>query len=411
MYFKDYYNISFINFLSLLCASIIPFLVLGPFIPDLIISLSSIWFIYYSIKNKLFKYYKNNYFYFFLGFCVVCIFSSIISENIFFSLKSSLFYFRIGIFALLISFLIDNNKKILDYFYYFFLFTFFTLAIDGFYQYFTGFNIIGYPIQNIRVSSFFKDELILGSYLARLFPLFFALFVIRKNKKTTEIVVVSIIFVMVDVLIFLSAERTAFFLFNLSTLFIIFFISRYKILRLTLLLISILIISIITLNSPSLFNRYVKSPIASIGMNNTDQKYMFSPAHDALIRSAFKMFKDKPLFGHGPKMFSKKCYDPNYLNQKHKCHAHPHNFYAQLLAETGILGFSFLVGLFTYFIILTINHTYIYFKNEKKLLSDYQICLLSGLLITIWPFITSGNFFTNNLMILYSLQIGFFRKI
>ena len=83
MLIKDYFNISFLNFLSLLIASIIPFLVLGPFIPDLIISLSSIWFIYYSIKNKLFKYYKNNYFYFFLGFWLICIFSSIISENIF----------------------------------------------------------------------------------------------------------------------------------------------------------------------------------------------------------------------------------------------------------------------------------------------------------------------------------------
>lgn len=409
---KNYFNISFLNFLSFLCASIIPFLVLGPFIPDLIISLSSIWFIYYSIKNKLVKYYKNIYFYFFLGFCLICIFSSIISENIFFSLKSSLFYFRIGIFALLISFLIDSNKKILDYFYYFFLFTFFILTIDGFYQYFTGVNLIGYEVHGVRVSSFFGDEHILGSYLARLFPLFFALFVIRKSKKIYEITAVSIIFVMVDVMIFLSAERTAFFLFNLSTLFIIIFISRYKILRLVLLIISILIISTITLNSQSLFERYVKSPVASIGIGNDDnQKYMFSPGHDSLIRSAFKMFQDKPLFGHGPKMFSIKCNDPKYINKNFKCHPHPHNFYAQLLAETGILGFSFLIGLFIYFIILMINHSYFFFKDKQKLLSDYQICLLGGLLISIWPFITSGNFFTNNLMMLYSLQFGFFKKI
>ena len=52
MLIKNYFNISFLNFLSLLIASIIPFLVLGPFIPDLIISLTSFWFLFYSIKKK-----------------------------------------------------------------------------------------------------------------------------------------------------------------------------------------------------------------------------------------------------------------------------------------------------------------------------------------------------------------------
>ena len=34
-----------------------------------------------------------------------------------------------------------------------------------------------------RVSSFFGDELIMGSYISRLFPLLFALFLIKKNKN------------------------------------------------------------------------------------------------------------------------------------------------------------------------------------------------------------------------------------
>jgi hypothetical protein len=110
-----------------------------------------------------------------------------LSDNILLSLESSLFYFRIGIFALLISFLIDHNKKILDYFYYSFVITFFILIIDGYIQYFAGINIMGYKVQGIRVSAFFRDELILGSYLSRLFPLLFALFVARKKKHISEI--------------------------------------------------------------------------------------------------------------------------------------------------------------------------------------------------------------------------------
>ena len=169
------------HLLSLLSAAIIPLLVLGPFFPDLIVSLMSLWFIYFSFKNKLYYKFQNIFFYFFLAFCLVCIISSLISENILLSFESSLFYFRIGIFALLISFLIEQDKKILDYFYYSFLITYTALIIDGFVQYFTGFNIVGYELTIDRVSSFFNDELILGSYLVRLFPLFFALFIIKQN--------------------------------------------------------------------------------------------------------------------------------------------------------------------------------------------------------------------------------------
>ena len=34
-----------------------------------------------------------------------------------------------------------------------------------------------------RISSFFGDELIMGSYLSRLFPILFALFLIKKKNK------------------------------------------------------------------------------------------------------------------------------------------------------------------------------------------------------------------------------------
>ena len=34
-----------------------------------------------------------------------------------------------------------------------------------------------------RVSSFFGDELIMGSYLSRLFPLLFALFLVKQKQK------------------------------------------------------------------------------------------------------------------------------------------------------------------------------------------------------------------------------------
>ena len=50
--------------------------------------------------------------------------------------------------------------------------------IDGYFQFFTGVNLLGFKINGMRVSSLFGDELIMGSYLSRLFPLLFSLFIL-----------------------------------------------------------------------------------------------------------------------------------------------------------------------------------------------------------------------------------------
>jgi len=142
----------------------------------------------------------------------------------------------------------------------------------------------------------------------------------------------------------------------------------------------------------------------------TSEKKMFTQSHHSLIVTALNMFLDKPILGQGPKLFRVKCKDPKYAEGISPCDVHPHNFYIQLLAETGILGFSFLAGLFIYFLYLTTRHVIEHLKHSRIWLSDYQICLLAGLFITIWPITTNGNFFTNHLMLFYSLQIGFFKK-
>ena len=398
------------HLLSLLSAAIIPLLVLGPFFPDLIVSLMSLWFIYFSFKNKLYYKFQNIFFYFFLAFCLVCIISSLISENILLSFESSLFYFRIGIFALLISFLIEQDKKILDYFYYSFLITYTALIIDGFVQYFTGFNIVGYELTIDRVSSFFNDELILGSYLVRLFPLFFALFIIKPNKKLLESYFAYSVFACSYVLIFLSGERTSFFFLNLFIIFIVVFLKWSKLIRLIILFTSIILLFFLILVDNKYYERYISTTLKQFSFNtkNYQPKYIFSAQHDSIYRTAWNMFLDKPLIGHGPKMYRIKCKEKKYAVGLSACHTHPHNFYIQLLAETGLIGFIFLLSIFVYLIYLILKHIYRKIFYNQVNFSNYQICLLGGLLITLWPLSPNGSIFNNYLMILYSLQIGFF---
>jgi O-antigen ligase len=402
------YNYSNTVLINLIIASIIPFLILGPFIPDLILSISALIFIYYSIKKNNLYYFKTKPFLIFLLFCVICVSISLRSEDISLSIKSSLFYFRIGVFSCLIWYLIDKNKNFLIYFYYALIICFLALVVDGYYQYFSGVNLLGFKLIDIRVSSFFGDELIMGSYLSRLFPLLFALFLVKQKNKF-EIYFIGLLFILVDILIYISGERTSFFFLNLSTIFIILLIKKYQIFRLATFLIAIVCVIILSLNSPSLNNRMFKGPAEDMGFIDSSKKpSIFTQIHDSHYRTAFNMFKDKYILGHGPKMFRVSCKDVRYAVGVQPCSSHPHNFYIQLLAETGIVGFLFLFSALSYVLFNGLIQLKSIILRKKRPLSDYQVCLLAGLLITVWPLSPNGNFFNNWLMIVYSLPVGFY---
>ena len=396
------------NLISIICSIIVPALILGPFIPELIITCSSIWFLIYSLIKKKFFVYRNKYFYFFLTFWFFCIISSILSENFIFSIKTSFSYIRIAIFALLISYLIINNKKILILFYYSLFFSFLTLNIDGYFQYFAGSNLLGYVGHPVRISSFFEDELILGSYLVRLLPLFLALFFIKKNKSYLEIILFSITLVSTALLILFSGERAALAFYFVASIFLIILLNKFLYYRLAIFIVSLFLISFFILKDTDLKNRFIESPIKSIGIKD-NKKYLFSSEYESLFQTAWNIFLKNPIVGTGPKTFRLECKNPKYATGVMPCQTHPHNFYIQLLSETGILGFLSLLSLFFFIVFVSIKH--LLFKIRKKIyLSNYQISLFAGLLITVWPLTTNGDFFTNNLMILYSLQAGFFNK-
>lgn len=394
---------------NLFVASVVPFLISGPFVPDLIVSSSSLIFLFHVFRNKKYYYFNKKPLIIFFLFCAYCIsISFFVAENKFLSFESSLFYFRIGVFACLIWYLIDQDKQILKYFYYLLVICFSILIFYGYIQYLTA-NYFTENSQNIsRISSFFGDELILGSYLSRLFPLLFALFVI-KNKNKLEKYYVAFLFISIDILIFISGERSAFLYLNLSTFFIIILIKNYQRFRIVTFIIAFIFISILTLTNNNVKDRMITQTSKSMGLiKESKKKYIFTPQHDSLIRTAYNMFESKPFFGHGPKMFREICKKEEFATGISPCSTHPHNFYIQLLAETGIFGFMFLFSMFIYVLFCTFKQIESIVLKKNRYLSDYQVCLLAGILITVWPFSPNGNFFNNWLSICYSLPMGFY---
>ena len=64
-------------------------LISGPFIPDLILTISVIIFLIFAVINKQFSYFNNKYFIFFFCFWLYLLINSLLAENII-SIKSSL---------------------------------------------------------------------------------------------------------------------------------------------------------------------------------------------------------------------------------------------------------------------------------------------------------------------------------
>jgi len=403
----------FYNFPVILFSLIPFFLITGPFLSDLSISLISLIFLFYCLKKKNFSHFKNKYFYFFLFFWFYLIFNTFINNFNFDSLKISFFYFRFGVFVIAIVALLKTDYKFIKYFFYCIFICFTILIIDGFYQYFVGKNIIGYKTPtSFRVSSFFHDEMILGSYLSRLWPIFFGLSIFIFKQKDKLFLPFILIFILSEALIFLSGDRSAFFYINLSAIFVILFSEKLLKLRLITLFSSILLIVIISFINPTAKQRVFDQTLKGMNLSQEnklekDKVYIFTKVHNDIYISAYKMFLDNKILGVGVKNFRKICNDERYyINGKKLCTTHPHNTYLQILTETGIVGFSFLIIALLHFCKFVFKHLILKFKRIY-FFNDFEICVLSGIAIHLWPFIPTGSIFSNWLIITIIINLPF----
>ena len=48
------------------------------------------------------------------------------------------------------------------------------------------------------------------------------------------------------------------------------------------------------------------------------------------------------------------------------------------------------------------------FNNKKKYFNDFELCLLSAMIISLWPLIPTGSFLNNWMSITYYFPIGMF---
>lgn len=409
--------ISLNRFFSILFCLLPFFMVSGPAIPDFIVVIFALYFVLLISKKKIDIdiFFKKKILLYFTIFYFYILIRSIFSEFPINSLESSLFYFRFLFFALCLAYLINVDNFIIKNFHKFLFVLFFILCIDGFIQFYRGENIIGYKLVWGRVSSFFGKELKLGNFIARLMPILIGLYLFNvKNKLKLSFLI--ILFVTADILIFISGERLAFALLSIQTLLFILCMKKYRLVRIFSLLVSSIIIIFILSNSNSVYERMVVHTQNQIlnneGSNLFNKLNAFSTHHQMIYSNAFKIFIDNPVFGIGTKLFRKKCFD-YAVDANLECTSHPHNLYIQFLAETGIVGFLFLLSFLIYVLKRLIDFFII--NNFKSTIEDNHddqnnqllLFIFIAIFINIFPFAPSFNFFNNWFSCLFFIPIAF----
>ena len=118
--------------------------------------------------------------------------------------------------------------------------------------------------------------------------------------------------------------------------------------------------------------------------------------------------------GGGIKNFRYYCHERADADKSKEfvCNMHPHNYYLEILTETGIIGFILIVLIFSFIL----YHTFIkkYFSNTPLKNNLVIIPFIFLLIAEIFPLKSTGSFFTTGnttfIFILIAIAIGLAQK-
>jgi len=374
--------------------------VIGTFVLNLSLVLFCIIFAIFYIKNKKKIEIISNFkiLYVSIAFLILNI---TLSEHLLYSAKTSLSLIKNIIFLIGCYIVFKIDKKIFDTFIKLVFFIFIFTSLDTILQYLTGKDIFGYtksPTNYGRLSGPFGDELIVGSFLSKILFISILYFLLNFKKKYYDL-----IFIIFCVLvIFLTKERSAILMAVFASFIYVFLrIDKIKYKIISLFLAGLIII--ISFNTvPDSFKRL--KIIYKPGQNFLDTQW------GAHFLTSYEIFKKKPILGSGIRTYRFEC-SKDYLKNinskasEFRCSTHPHNFYLEILSDTGILG----IGFFLFFLLLVLKK--IVFSYNQKISDNNLLISVCLFFLFFWPIKTTGSIFSswNSYFYILSLIIIFYQ--
>ena len=116
--------------------------------------------------------------------------------------------------------------------------------------------------------------------------------------------------------------------------------------------------------------------------------------HSIIYVTAIDTWLDRPIIGSGIKSFRVKCLKKLYLPNR-ICESHPHNYYLEILNDSGVVGALLLILTIGYLLIKKFrNHLNFKIKYDSNNLIFYAIFL--SLIVELFPLRSSGSFFSTS---------------
>jgi O-antigen ligase len=306
-------------------------------------------------------------------------------------------------------------RKIINFKYLFFFYGFAALfvSVDIIIQYIFGVDLFGYKAKQTelgverRLSGPFGDEYVAGSYIQRFFiffPYFLIIFSKFKNINFYRFILFLVLFLfMLGTL--LSGNRVPLVMFFLMlTLIFVFERSLRKPLFLAFIISFFSIFYLMKTNEN--FNVHLKqlvkggNEIVSYFEKKVSSKELTKHANNYVkeFETGFLTWGKNKYFGGGIKSFYFNCKTiKNPIMDRHggtNCNTHPHNYFLEIGAILGLLGF-FLIML----IIFSISYYFIKALFFSKVPSNQSGLLIAFFIIfitEIFPLKTTGSFFSSS---------------
>lgn len=320
-------------------------------------------------------------------------------DNNFTTLKKSIFFLRYILIYIILRFLIEG--KIINLKYFFISCTIFSLFVsfDVILQFINGKDIFGFEPIKTKFGGPFGNELIAGGYLQRFsFFAFFLIPLFYKDFNKYLKVLIPIFFLIFFIAIVLSGNRMPLVLFVfLIFLTIVFQKQSRKYLLpffVTFSLVFFVIVKQSTVVKDNFWSFYVQISKSTEIIVKKDIHNVKAPPYLKQFVTFYETWRMHKYIGGGIKNFRYYCHHRENINKNSKfiCNMHPHNYYLEILTETGIVGF-FLISLF---FLLVLIQTFVkkYFMDSPLKNNGVIIPFIFLFIAEILPIKSTGSFFT-----------------